>query len=445
METRFAIARWILPMLAGLAVLFACPTSGSAVEVYLGSEKVGSATVKLAVPDFQVISWDNQDLNAGGDFTGVLRNDLGFSSYFSMVDKQEFVQQVDQTDREKGSVNFDEWKTLEADAIIKGTIMFRPDETVSVECRVFDVGGQREIKGFRLTSNKENLRKIAHRTSNRIIEQLTGQKGIALTRIAFLSKFLDNKEIFVMDYDGFDSHRITLENSIALCPKWSPSANLILFTTYKFRNPDIYVISADGKNRTPLSTKLGLNSSGVWSPDGESVAFSLSIRGNMEIVKTDKWGKNMKQLTFDRAIDTNPAWSPDGKRIAFTSGRSGTPQIYLMDSEGQDLKRLTFSGNYNDLAAWSPKGDTIAYSSLRGGTFNIVVMDVNTLSETQLTVSSGNNENPSWSPDGRHIVFSSTRGGATQIYTMNQDGSNQKRLTNLPGMGYSPDWSSFSE
>ena len=68
-----------------------------------------------------------------------------------------------------------------------------------------------------------------------------------------------------------------------------------------------------------------------------------------------------------RGIDTEPRFSPDGQSIYFTSDRGGTPQIYRMPASGGEPQRVTFEGSYNVSPRISPDGKTLAYITRNDG------------------------------------------------------------------------------
>ena len=285
-------------------------------------------------------------------------------------------------------------------------------------------------------------REMAHRFSDEIVNKVTSFKGIACSKIAFISKTSGNKELYTMDYDGYGATAITHDKSILLSPSWSPDTTEVAYVSFKDGNPAIYVINVFSKKSRKIAGFKGLNSSPTWSPDGKYIACTLTKDGDEDIYLIDPSGRGEpKRITFDRGIDTSPSWSPDGKQIAFVSNRVGGPQIYVMSVDGTNVRRLTNQGGYNTCPAWSPRGDLIAYASQNSEGFNIFVIQSDGQNPLKLTSGSGSNEEPSWSPDGRHIAFSSTRNGVSEIYTISFPDGNVNQITKS-GMNCSqPSWS----
>jgi len=284
-------------------------------------------------------------------------------------------------------------------------------------------------------------RRVLHRFADDCVQQITGERGVADTRIAFVSKEGQNKELWIMDADGANAHALTSDKSIVQSPSWSPEGSLLLFTSWRAGNgPAIWVMSPEQRKPFLISGRPGLNTSAAYAPDGQHIACTLSQDGNAEIYVLDARGGSAQRLTNHRSIDTAPAWSPTGRELAFTSDRSGSPQIYLMDAVGGSIRRLTFDVDYTDSPAWSPKGDRIAFVTRVGGGFDVWTCRADGTG-AKPAVTGGNNENPRWSADGRHLVFASDRDGGYGLWVTDLDGALPRKLDAGGRRAVSPAWS----
>ncbi|PYT18359.1 MAG: Tol-Pal system beta propeller repeat protein TolB [Acidobacteria bacterium] len=405
---------------------------------------VGPAKPKIpiAIPAFQA-SADGRARDLAKETRDTLRDDLDFSGYFSIV-PEEYHKLV--RPDSGGHIPFKEWLGVGAEDLMMGELHLEASNLVC-EGRLYDTSDQKVLFGKLYRGEPDLARVIAHRMSNEIVQQHTGQPGIALTRIAFVSQVGKAKEIYVMDYDGARSKRITGNGSINLSPAWSPDGKEIAFVSYRTGTPELMIISNDGALRAAFPQQGELNSAPSWSPDGSAVAFSSSRDGNAEIYLLRLSDRSLKRLTNNDGIDTSPTWSPDGRQIAFTSDRAGSPHIYVMAADGGGVHNVTPEVSYCDAASWSPLGDKIAFTARVAGGFDIFVRDVKAYEADprsgpigRLTENSNINEWPRWSPDGRHLAFASNRTGNFDIYTMDLDGSHLRRLTH-GGNSYSPAWS----
>jgi len=295
---------------------------------------------------------------------------------------------------------------------------------------------KREYKG-----SADEWRVLVHRFADDLVQQFTGEPGVASTRIAFIAQRGRDKELQVMDVDGANLRPLTSDRSIALSPAWAHDGSLILFTSYRGGSgAQVWVTPAAGGRIFLVSGRGGLNTSASYSPDGREIVCTLSQDGNSEIYLLDARGASPRRLTEHRGIDTSPAWSPTGREIAFTSDRSGQPQVYVMDREGGNLRRLTFDLNYTDSPAWSPRGDRIALVCRTAGGFDLWLVNPDG-SQPRLLVTGGSNENPRWSPDGRQIVFSSDRDGVRSLYVSDLSDRPPRRLDTGGLPASSPAWS----
>ena len=339
------------------------------------------------------------------------------------------------------------YRSLGNDVVLKTDLQQQGDRLV-LEGRVVDLASGQTVLGKRYRGELSLARRIAHTLADEIVQYFSQQPGIALSTIAFVSDRqapYEQKEIYLMDYDGWNQRPITAHRSLSLTPDWSPDGQLLAYVTYVRGSPGIFVadFQRNGEKRA-LVTDGTLNSSPSFAPDGRRFALTRSTGGSAEIFVGDSGGGALRQLTYSPGIDTSPAWSPSGREIAFTSSRSGSPQIYVMDSEGANLRRISTQGSYNDGASWSPDGTRLAYASRQGGTFNITVTDLVTLESSLITRGRSSDESPVYSPDGRKLAFASTRSYGrrreTQIYVVDIDGANLKQLTR-EGNNYAPAWS----
>ena len=435
--------RYVRVPLLGLLFLIAVGlVCADAADVYLSISRGGGQRLRLAIPDFvRAEGGISTNDGLGHEMARILADDLRLYRFFDLIDNQQFLQEAAQADAQAGETMFQEWAELGAQALVKGMYSQEGPDLI-VECRLFDVAGQRMITGKRYRGPADAFASMMHRCADEIMIRLTGEPGIAQTKIAFISRQNGNKELFVMDQNGSNVRQLTSDRSIILSPAWSPDSREIAVTSYRDRNPDLVAVGLNGNGRRLLSQHPGLNSAPSWSPDSSRIALTLSKDGNPEIYTMSRNGTDLRRLTNHPAIDTSPTWSPTGRQIAFVSDRSGSPQVYIMDAEGSNVRRLTYQGNYNDRPSWSPRGDRIAFVSMEGSRFDVYVMNVDGSASQRLTMGNGSNESPSWSPDGRFLVFSSTRSGVPQLYRMYDDGSGQQQLTFLDGGAQSPGWSS---
>jgi TolB protein len=403
----------------------------------------------IAVPDFQpkrnpvdpVVAEALKTVNE------VLRNDLKYSGFFVMA-SQSFYPLKPLTGF--GDANYSDWKIAIRNLafLIAGNVELSNGE-LRLEGHVLDAKQEKEAFANLVRGGPDQAREMAHRLADIIVFKLTaGQsRGIATTKIAFSSQRGKGREVYVMDYDGYNQHPLTRFGGESMSPDWSPDNSKVAFSIQRGNNPpEIYIVSTTDGSRSPFPLFNSFVSAPAFSPDGQKIAFAMrDPKTNFpNIYVSGINGTDRINITNSKSIDTSPAWSPKGNQIAFVSSRGGTPTIYVCDTDGANVRKLLNRGGEAQAPDWSPDGQYITYfwKPERGAPYDIYIAEVATGRIFQLTSGKRNNEYPSWSPDGRHIVFQSDRTGTPQIYTMLMDGSDQKQLTNS-GRNTFPAWSKY--
>lgn len=394
----------------------------------------------IAVPLFQPQA--GSETLEPGTFSRVIARNLEIAGWFIPVENQDMVNSQDRRDRASEEIDFAEWRALNADYVVRGDYSVTNGQ-LSVTVAVYDTSiGQRVMAGSTDAAPETQNRDLAHSIADEIVERVTGEEGIARSRILFISQVGRARELCVMDADGGRRRTLTDDGSIVMAACWGANNAEVYFTTMRDYNPDLCGMFIDGSETWYISRQPGLNLSPSWNPTAERIALTLSRDGNSEIYTMNRRGEQLLRLTYQRGIDCSPVWTPNGRQILFSSERTGSPsQIFAMSADGRGQQRLTSrSGyNYNEGATVSPDGRRIAFSGKIDGQFDIFVMDADgdDASWVRLTDHDADDEDPSWTWDGQHIVFSSTRSGSRQIHIMNADGSNVNRLT-LSGENLSP-------
>lgn len=402
-----------------------------AIDVYL-SLSSHSERMDMGVAGFAPSTPSLEESRLSRQLQEVVKDDLLFSRYFNLVEDGPFY-----TGRRD---DLSEWARLGANILVAGSLRVS-GKTAVLTGQLFDAVSGEKIWEKSYTGETGEWRRLAHELNDDVIQRFTGERGIAHSQIAFINNRTGFKELYIIDYDGRNFRHLTMDNSIALLPRWAPDGREIVYTTYLRSNPDLYAIAPNGKKRRSVSTVQGLNTTAAFSPDGSRLAITISRGGIPSIYLIKPNGETIKRLTAGRTIETSPSFAPNGREIVFVSDRAGYPQLYIMDVDGSNVRRIT-DGGYCDSPAWSPRGDKIVFCMRQSReNFDLYMYDLASTTVTRLTQGDRDNENPSWSPDGRFIVFSSTRSGRHELFVMAADGSGARKLANIPAHSYTPSWS----
>jgi TolB protein len=342
--------------------------------------------------------------------------------------------------------NFEDWKSVHANVLV-ATSAEPAGSEITVACKVYLADSGQSLLAKAYPAKADNLRAVAHQASDDIVA-LTQNRGVARTRIVFASdrdstKEKRGKELYVIDYDGYNPQRWTSGLDLNILPAWNPDGRSLAYISYRGGSPEIYVASIfESKGANVTAGKAGQPYALSWSPDGRQIAYASNKTGNLEIWVANADGSDARRLTDSPGSDTAPAWSPTGREIAFTSSRSGTPQIWVMDAEGLNVRRLTTVGNWNDAPAWNPSKEfsEIAYASRLEHGREVAVIDLATRQVRQITQGRGDCESPSWAPNGRHLVFACDDGLSSQIAVSDRYGREVHTLAPGPGNNSQPDW-----
>ena len=361
-------------------------------------------------------------------FTEVLTNDLQNAALFD-------VRSGSVSDTSGENINFQSLFEEGIDVVVAGQYK-AVGNNITIALRVFDVRQERALGGRTYDASPGKVREAAHRFANIIMKELTGIDGFFTSKIVLVVGGKE-RDLFIMDYDGFNTGQLSAHNAKVMSPNCSRDGRKVVFNSDKIWDQDLYVLDLVPRSRErKISKPFVLEQSAEWSPDGSRIAFS----SNGDIYLSNSNGKGLKKLTSGYHIDVSPTWSPDGGSIAFVSDRSGTPQIYVMSAGGGNPRKIT-SGGYNTDPSWSPnpRVNKIAYVSVSGSQANIYTVNPDGSEVKQLTSGTRRNETPSWSPDGHFITFSSNRNVTSDIYIMYLNGENQQRLTKGGGKRF-PTW-----
>ena len=343
---------------------------------------------------------------------------------------------------EPSEVNFADWTTRTAEALVIGKVDNLPDGRVEVRFRLFDVQKQAQLASYSYVVAPAQLRATAHRIADVIYEKLTGDKGVFSTKITYVVKRGPRYELQVSDADGFNAQSVLGANEPIISPSWSPDGSRLAYVSFDQKKPVVVVQNlAQGTTRVVANFR-GNNSAPAWSPDGNYLAVALTKDGLTQIYRIAANGGEATRLTDSSGIDTQPAYSPDGQWIAFTSDRGGTPQVYRMPASGGAAQRVTFEGTYNVGPRYSPDGKSIAFVQRENGRFRIALLELAT-GQVQVLTNGNLDDSPSFAPNGKMILYEAQEGGRGQLAAVSSDGRVRQRLTSTAGDVRDPAWGPF--
>jgi TolB protein len=432
---------------------FVTLASHAALEIHLTKGIEGS--IPIAIVPFAGQAPNN---HAPNNVAQVVANDLKNSGRFKLVPPQ-----PGQMPSTAAQVDFEYWQNQRVENIVVGSVTPAGSGQYRVEFQLLSAYPNKVsndmissapmwqktiILSQIFNSNERELRSLAHHISDLIYENLTGERGVFSTKIAYVvaqqsANAPDHYTLEVSDIDGYDPQPLLKSNEPIMSPKWSPDGRRLAYVSFEQDKPVIYVQEVASGRRQAVSSFPGLNSAPAWSPDGNRLALVLTISGAPKIYVMDVGSRKPVQITQGASIDTEPLWAPDGQSLLFTSNRGGPPQVYRVNLASKEVSRVTFQGNYNASPSLAPNGQALAVLNGGDNGFNIAVQDMAS-GRFNVVTRSGGTQSPSIAPNGRMIVYATGGNGRGVLGIVSSDGQVQLVLPSRVGDVREPAWGPFT-
>ena len=142
----------------------------------------------------------------------------------------------------------------------------------------------------------------------------------------------------------------------------SPDGQNIVYSFPESRgSQQLWMTDNKLENKTELTKSDFIDAYPRFSPTGNVLTFTSTRSGNFDIFRMSVDGSGIFQLTDHPGIDTRPSFSPDGSKIVYTSLRQGNYEIFIMNADGSNQKQITNNPGKDDFACWHPDGKRILY------------------------------------------------------------------------------------
>ncbi|MSU61186.1 MAG: M28 family peptidase [Pedosphaera sp.] len=278
-------------------------------------------------------------------------------------------------------------------------------------------------------------------------------------------------QIYTLDLESGDSHRVSPGSGKTTCAFFRPGNNEVLFASthldpqsvakqkaeLTFRatgkerryswdydeQMDIFIARRDGSTVRQLTSAHGYDAEASFSPDGKLIVFcslrdayptnKLSAADTKRVETDPSWfgeiflmnadGSNVRQLTHTPGYDGGPFFSPDGQRIVWRrfTEKGDTADVFTMRLDGSDERRLTDFGAMSCAPYFHPSSRHVIFTANKLGfaNFELFLVDAEgTRDPVRVTFTDGFDGLPVFSPDGTKLAWTSNRtsDGKSQIF-----------------------------
>src|SRR3984957_5880626 len=187
---------------------FAALGAGPAFAQRLRIDPNESQPLPIAIPNF--VAGTPSDGEVGVGVTQVITNNLKRSGLFAPIDQAAYIERNINFD---AAPQFQNWKTINAQALVTGRMTRQGDGGLKAEFRLWDVATAQQIAGQQYNTSPEHWRRIAHIISDQMYERLTGEKGYFDSRVVFVDESGSAqrrvKRLALMDQDGANVRYLT--------------------------------------------------------------------------------------------------------------------------------------------------------------------------------------------------------------------------------------------
>ena len=407
-------------------------------ELFLEITKGSEDPFKVAIISFEGNSAVSKKLNK------VIRNDLKRTGEFSLLDQSLLLPLIVEDDE----INYRDWNLLGMDYLVAGNIV-QTKNSIDVNYEIYDIHKKKKIRSSKVFGLPNQLRQLAHYTSDGIYESIAGIKGIASTKLLYVndvkSKDLNSRyRLMLADSDGANEQTLLSSSEPIISPAWSPDGKKVAYVSFETGMAKVYIQNIASGKRDSVISKNTQISSPSWSPDGKYLSLTLYQDGNAEIYILRLRDKVLTRMTNQFAIDTESTWSPKGNKILFTSGRSGSPQIYELDLRrlNAKAKRLSFEGSYNAKASYLPNEEGIIFVHRSSDGLFHIAMKYKKENFIRILTEAKMDESPSVAPNGNMVIYGITEGDQSMLAGFSLSGASFK-LPASQGEVREPAWSNF--
>jgi TolB protein len=171
--------RRLIMLSAGVAVGTGLAARRMAAALEADVNQAVGQPLRIALPQFIQVSASTRGTvrnpQVALEMTHVIASNLRHTGRFAPIDPAAYRGRSITLD---AIPQFDDWRALDAQALVIGRLTGEPDERLRAEFRIWDVPAGQHLLGQMYVTTWDSWRRLAHIVSDAIYERFTGQKGI---------------------------------------------------------------------------------------------------------------------------------------------------------------------------------------------------------------------------------------------------------------------------
>lgn len=240
-------------LLAG-ALAFVLPAQAALeIDISGGTE----SGVPIAVVPFE-------QPGAVDDLARIIGDDLARSGLFAPIARDAMPGRPASPDQ----LRIDDWRAGKARYLVMGQVESDGDK-LRTRFYLIDVSSGERLAGSQITATASADRSVAHRISDIVYEELTGERGAFSTRLAYVTERGTPEDrtytLQIADSDGANPRTVLQSPYPIMSPSWSPDGGQLAYVSFEGNRSAIWVQDLSTGERYQLTDYSGINGAPAWS------------------------------------------------------------------------------------------------------------------------------------------------------------------------------------
>ena len=190
----------------------------------------------------------------------IINNDLKRTGEFKIIKDEKLLSSPSNEE----DINFNEFRLLGINYIVMGVLESEDKFNLSASYEIYNVVSKKKIRTSKVFGIPNKIKQLSHYISDGIYEEITGIKGVASTKILYITEIAEEKkslyELIVADADGANEQVLLKSYEPIISPAWSPDSKQVAYVSFETGIAKVYIQDiATGKRRVAIeNTKSGI-------------------------------------------------------------------------------------------------------------------------------------------------------------------------------------------